>query len=552
MNKIKVMTLALLLAGGGSWLSGCSDDNDGGQSVLLRPVTTMELEQNKATLSWKAVEGATEYIVEVYLIAEAGDELYKTETIPAGQTSCVVTLDWENNYKFKVRAIGGNRESGYWETDATGILVRPLAIDLKQARAIDTKARISWVPNDTVTITALTVVANTTGENAEAEVKTYPVTAEEYTAGYKDIDNLSPETSYRVNLYSGEEQTPDTYQARLDINTVAAEDLDAEFGANLVRVPAGNPNYFATIDWSAVPEGTAYALPGGQIFTVLEEAMAFSSSVTFVTELSLEDNATFVTSTMTPFVFAEGAHVNSLTFKRVGVKADADLSTSADKGNGFSGKYVMCPEKVFTAGEISFIDCSFENFRGLVRSKVTGSVIAKLTFEGCDINGVGGYTLVSDDNKDNRRFDEIVINNCTLRNVWGGFSLQKSNNCQSITISNSTLCYAPATSGTFFSLADGVSVNIENCVFGASMAVDGKNAVFNTAGAGGADCSKGRTYASTGSYKASDRSISKGNLSLTDAKLDTKSLFTNAAVGDFTLNANFAGASSAGALKWRK
>lgn len=35
-------------------MTSCSDDDDAGSKVLLRPVTAMEIVQNKAYLSWKA------------------------------------------------------------------------------------------------------------------------------------------------------------------------------------------------------------------------------------------------------------------------------------------------------------------------------------------------------------------------------------------------------------------------------------------------------------------------------------------------------------------
>lgn len=149
MNLLKLMTVGCLLSCFSGLMTSCSDDDDAGSKVLLRPVTAMEIVQNKAYLSWKSVEGATEYIVEVYKVVDKGEELYKTETVPGDRSSCVIDLDWEENYKFKVKCEGNGRLSGYWETEVTGVLYRPLSIELGEARTIDTQALISWMPNDT-------------------------------------------------------------------------------------------------------------------------------------------------------------------------------------------------------------------------------------------------------------------------------------------------------------------------------------------------------------------------------------------------------------------
>lgn len=60
MNLLKLMTVGCLLSCFSGLMTSCSDDDDAGSKVLLRPVTAMEIVQNKAYLSWKSVEGATE------------------------------------------------------------------------------------------------------------------------------------------------------------------------------------------------------------------------------------------------------------------------------------------------------------------------------------------------------------------------------------------------------------------------------------------------------------------------------------------------------------
>ena len=48
--------------------------------------------------------------------------------MPGDRSSFVIEVDWEENYKFNVKGEGNGRLSGYWETEVTGILYRPLSI----------------------------------------------------------------------------------------------------------------------------------------------------------------------------------------------------------------------------------------------------------------------------------------------------------------------------------------------------------------------------------------------------------------------------------------
>ena len=86
MNLLKLMTVGCLLSCFSGLMTSCSDDDDAGSKVLLRPVTAMEIVQNKAYLSWKSVEGATEYIVEVYKVVDKGEEDRKSTRLNSSHT----------------------------------------------------------------------------------------------------------------------------------------------------------------------------------------------------------------------------------------------------------------------------------------------------------------------------------------------------------------------------------------------------------------------------------------------------------------------------------
>lgn len=555
MNLLKLMTVGCLLSCFSGLMTSCSDDDDAGPKVLLRPVTAMEIVQNKAYLSWKSVEGATEYIVEVYKVVDKGEELYKTETVPGDRSSCVIDLDWEENYKFKVKCEGNGRLSGYWETEVTGILYRPLSIELGEARTIDTQALISWTPNDTVVITALTAVPMGLETVNSQDIKVYNVSSEEYLAGSKIIDDLTPETSYRVSFYSGDEQSSDTYQARIEVKTVVTENLDEDYGtANRIdlRNEAFDPDYFNKLDWNSLAEGTTFVLPAGKTYVLNsgETVIEFAHSVHFVTPQTLEDYPTF--SFDNAFRIVEGGVVDKVTFKRINLRASKSLSEVAD--NSLSGKQVICPESdVFLINTIDFTNCYIENFRSIVRSKKATGNVGAIAFKECTINAIGNQGIVSTDGKNGNYINDVSFDECTITNICGIADLRNSSSGKSISITNTTFCYAPMENSFLFRVDPSIAVKIENCVFGGSMKIDGKIPKFNELGSGGQDDYTGvYPFSSVNSFQANDRTSSKGSLGLSDSKMSTATLFTAPGTNNFKLNELFTGCSSVGASKWRR
>lgn len=555
MNLLKLMTVGCLLSCFSGLMTSCSDDDDAGSKVLLRPVTAMEIVQNKAYLSWKSVEGATEYIVEVYKVVDKGEELYKTETVPGDRSSCVIDLDWEENYKFKVKCEGNGMLSGYWETEVTGVLYRPLSIELGEARTIDTQALISWTPNDTVVITALTAVPMGLETVNSQDIKVYNVSSEEYLAGSKIIDDLTPETSYRVSLYSGEEQNSDTYQARIEVKTAVTENLDEDYGtANRIdlRNEAFDPDYFNRLDWNSLAEGTTFVLPAGKTYVLNsgETVIEFVHSVHFVTPQTLEDYPTF--SFDNAFRIVEGGVVDKVTFKRINLRASKSLSEVAD--NSLSGKQVICPESdVFLINTIDFTNCYIENFRSIVRSKKATGNVGAIAFKECTINAIGNQGIVSTDGKNGNYINDVSFDECTITNICDIADLRNSSSGKSISITNTTFCYAPMENSFLFRVDPSIAVKIENCVFGGSMKIDGKLPKFNELGSGGQDDYTGvYPFSSVNSFQANDRTSSKGNLGLSDSKMSTTTLFTAPGTNNFKLNELFTGCSSVGASKWRR
>lgn len=142
----------------------------------------------------------------------------------------------------------------------------------------------------------------------------------------------------------GDEQSSDTYQARIEVKTTVTENLDEDYGtANRIdlRNEAFDPDYFNKLDWNSLAEGTTFVLPAGKTYVLNsgETVIEFAHSVHFVTPQTLEDYPTF--SFDNAFRIVEGGVVDKVTFKRINLRASKSLSEVAD--NSLSGKQVICP-----------------------------------------------------------------------------------------------------------------------------------------------------------------------------------------------------------------
>ena len=405
----------------------------------------------------------------------------------------------------------------------TGILYRPLSIELKETRTIDTQALISWSPNDTVVITALTAVP-VGAEDDSQEMKVYQVSSEEYLAGSKIIGDLTPETSYRVSLYSGAEQTSETYQARIEVTTETTENLDADYGtANRVdlRNEPFDPNYFNSLDWNSIAEGTTFILPAGKTYVLNsgESIIEFAHSVNFVTPQTLEEYPTFSFDN---------------AFRVV--------------------EEVICPEsKVFLINTVDFTNCYIENFRAIVRSKQAGGSVEAILFKECTINAIGNQGIVSTDGKKGNYVNDVSFDGCTITNICAIADLRNTDSGKNISITNTTFCYAPMENAFLFRVAANIPIKIENCVFGGSMKIDNNIPKFNELGSGGQDDYTGSyRFSPVNSFQTSDHSSTKGSLGLSDSKMSTTGLFTDPANNNFKLNELFEGCSSVGAPEWRR
>ena len=546
MKTAKQMVLGVLLSTGLTAVVGCSD-NEATPTVLLRPVTTMVTEMNHVKLSWKAVQGATQYQVDIYRVTDGANELYQSFT--TSDTALALDLDWDESYQVKVKSLNNNVESAYWETDPITLIYPSI---FGSTRSIDTQALVSWTPSDRFSISTLSAVAIDSLGNETDKPLTFQVTDDEYASGQKILSGLSPATTYKIAAYAGDVSL-DNYRGRVLLATTEAEDLRAEYGSNLIdlrEVPYDEDYFNTSVNWAELPEGSTFILPEGKSYVINRGTVVeLTRSVHFITPQTLGEYATFRFDNA--FRVAEGMNVDRISFKRMNLQASKALDKVTD--TGMSGKQVICPEaSSYQVNSILFTECHIENFRAVVRSKAHAGNFGTITFKGCSLNAIGNQGIVSTDGK-HGVVTSVSMDDCTVANSCGIADLRNAeSSTEGVSLTNCTFCYTPADGSFLFRVAYNIPVQIENCVFGASMKLNGKQPLFNQIGSGAQDDYTGNhPFSPINSYKTSDQVSTKGNLGLSGANMDTNTLFQAPADSNFKLNNTFPGCSSTGDSKWR-
>lgn len=566
-NKIfKYIVLSLLSV---AIFTGCKDDDDLGTAPrLFRPVTTLDNQNNNLIVTWGNIKGATSYELELYKATgektESGAEIVTKYLTTTTNTSPYTfeNVPWDEKYAVRIKAIGNNIESEFYDSKLISIVY---PTKLTGSKTIDIAAMLSWSTGGS----QYTKIVVNTVDNPSADPIEVRVSASDYEAGKKAINGLEPNTSYQAVVYSGEEG--DSYEGRLTFKTREAEDFDAKYGAGMYLDIRGDEN--ASILTSAdflsqinAVEGMTVILQGNFLYK-LGSSIKFKKSVNFVTGLSLEGNAIF--SQAAALQTDANATIEKITFTEVDFYSDKalDESTSVAKttDKGFGGRQVYNINGTNSLlKELRFTNCRLEGYRALVRMQAATDGIAKTVFDGCTINGVGDQGAVTSTNLAGV-MDVVEFNNCTITNVIMLADLRASKNKPEFTISNCTFCYAPleataAGANLFRFEKNAVNLNVENTVFGPSMALVSGNMTTYTASTKGSimlnasatTCNVKNSFKTNFAWTVVGESATYPLEGLTTIAMDENALFNDPTNEIFSYLGNFDGSSTAGAIKWRK
>ena len=184
----KYIVLSLLIGAG---LASCNDDDLGTTPRLFRPVATIESQNNNIVVTWDNIKGASSY--EIILFKMTGEN---EDGTLIGTTSPYTFegVEWDEKYGVKIKAIGSELQSEYYETKAISVVYPTKLVSI---RTIDIAALPTWSSGGNQ-ITALEI----TPTEIEGEPIIVSITDEEYASGQKVIYGLKPNTAYTLTAYS--------------------------------------------------------------------------------------------------------------------------------------------------------------------------------------------------------------------------------------------------------------------------------------------------------------------------------------------------------------
>lgn len=567
-----MMLLAVLAS---STFTGCDDDDFTTDAPrLFRPVSSLDVQTNNIIVTWENIKGATSYELELYRVTstdDAGVNTYEKYAEASSKNSPYTfeNLNWDEKYMVKIKCKGDTKESDFYET--TDVSVNYIS-KIKTLKLIDNAARLTWDEGGS-TIKLIKAVPATEG----VETITKEVSEEEYANGTVDIIGLTPETTYTIYAYSSvEEQNNKTYAGRVSGNTAATADFDTLFGAGK-WIDIRGYNESEAVDtlktskfWEQITEGMTIIVRGDFVYKISNE-IQFDRSVTFRTASTLGGNARFIS--FSALQCAKNATVDKIMFENIDFYSNLalpgggkEVATTDDKS--FGGRQVFNENGTnSTVNELIFKGCHIEGYRAVVRTQSEKDNITNLTFDNCNINGIGDQGVVTTSNK-KADWKNISFNDCTITNIVMMSDLRSTASDLTINIENCTFCYAPlettanANTPLFRFDKNAVTLNVRKTLFGPSMAsTESKGAKIQTytAGIAGSIFINGTKalVSASNSFKTNFEWTPIGDTGtiypldgLTTLSFDEKALWKDPENNDYKIIGNI-GESGIGASQWQ-
>lgn len=573
--KYKKYLLTMLLAATvGSMMTSCSDDDNLGDAPrLFRPIASATVNTNTLQVEWDKIQGATSYELELGVVTSTDEDgtnhlkvIKKVTTENDNYT--FDDLDWDEKYGVRIKCIGDNKESEYYEVKAQNV---NYPTKVSGAKAIDNAARVSWGAGGQQIKYIVAIPAEDAATKDTIKVK---VSDAEYAQGYADVYGLQPETSYTFKTYdSSSEVDNNTYAGKTSTTTKASVNFDEKYGAgNWLDIRGwdakeAKDTLKSAEFWSQVKDGMTVILRGEQEYKI-SNAISLDRNVTFITGMTLGGNAQFTFSG--GMNIKKGVNIDKVKFESIDMISDKQADKDAfiaGTDKGFGGRQVINVSGTgSTINELIFNDCYIRGFRGVIRGQKNNDNFLNITFKGCTIDGVGdqGVVTIADKGGD---FRNVTFDDCTITNIVMLCDLRKTAQTPTVNVNNCTFCYAPietskdAKTPLFRFGTNAANLNITNSIFGPSMATDGSagsKIQLYTPGVVGSILLDNKTtmLSVSGSYKTNFAytpigadAVTYGIEGLIDFKGSETDLWTAPANGEFKFNASLD--SEAGASKWK-
>ncbi len=542
MKNIKISQILLLLVGV-MMVFSCSDNEDVyPETRLFRPVLNSNLiaQNNEIQVDMAKMKEAVSYDVELSR-DNFTTVIFKFNT-PLNKFH-ITNLLWNTEYQVRVTAIAATPEFNSKVSDLGSVTTERFPSIMKiptESDVIDVAAKVGWLTGvgTGAAITQVKVFA-LSDEALKNPLLTVAVSSSEQLAGEKIVNGLTPATQYQLAIYSGEE-------VRGWEKYTTKDAVDA--GANVIdlRGIVNNPDILVQTMKTAA-DGSTILLDGSVVYNTADGA----SSYLFNKSLTIKSGYSFNPAGATlnfskEFNMAASSNVASIVF-------DGLTLTGI-----YASNYVFNIDASATIGEVKFINCKINQFRGILRAKGGTGTLNKYTVENCIINDIRDYGILNMD-VTTWKFNDAVIKKSTVYRTVS-FLVSKSNS-NSVLIEDCTLNETPEKARAIFSWSTAGANNvlngftIKNTIIGHGWDTTPGGTNYAILGIRGLAAT---SFITTNSYATADFTYTLTGVPIPTFPSFTYSktvndLWKDPSKGDFNIkDPSFAGIKDSGDPRWRK
>lgn len=510
----------------GASLQSCKEDEYTSRGDLFQPRFAQDpvVEGNSIKLVWYQVNAAKSYTVQVFT-----DNYYTNLFTEMEVTDLSVVIDdipYATTYYIKVRsnAIEAVHNSQWANTSAT-TEKRPeyaeIVQDVSKTEITETSAVIRWTVDPANPVDSICVAPKM--DKTIPSVTRY-LTDEEKAKGCAEIDGLTKNTLYTVNLY--DTSKPRKYdkpynEVTFRTNGPAAQSIQVGITDDLSAILIDNN------DDPEIPEGTEYYLPAGSHFII----SGFEIKKGFRIVGASGDSKAIVELNGT-LKFANGAYIQSVEFQNVEVR------------NSASGQYFINCGNPYTLESASFVNVDFTNImRGFWRHQGENKKhVMNIEFEGCRFDKCGWQTgcygtfafgsAAKNSVASNDEIDRLIIKNCTFSR--GGYQENTGYGWGNLVNMSTSDCpiHLEVKNVTFYDFCvNNRLIDITNAA-GSELIMEG---VVMASPAGELYRMGSGTTKFSNNYTTTDYKLGGSKMNATDLDVSASDLFVDPANGDYTI-----------------
>ena len=392
----------------GMSLQGCKEDEYTSRGDLFQPRFAQDpvVEGNTIKLVWYQVNNAKSYTVQVFT-----DNYYTnlfSETVVTDPSVVIDDIPYATTYYIKVRCNAAEDvHNSQWANTSATTEKRPeyaeIVQDVSKTEITESSAVIRWTVDPANPVDSICVAPKM---DKTIESVTRYLTDDEKAKGCAEIDGLTKNTLYTVNLYdTSKPRKYDKPYNEVTFRTAgpAAQSIIIGVTDDLSAILADNN------EDPEIPEGTEYYLPAGSTYTISTFGIKKGFRIVGATG---ENKAKIIVNGS--WKFESGAYIQSIEFQNVEVQ------------NAATGQYFFNCGNPFTLESASFVNVDFVNImRGFWRHQGENKKhIMSMEFEGCRFDKCGWQTgsygtfafgsAAKNSVASNDEIDRLVIKNCTF------------------------------------------------------------------------------------------------------------------------------------------